>query len=165
MDLNDQIWPTLEGGYRIPYDASVILKELEATSDAKAINHIFLELWDNLHHQGDVGAASYLSSTSLIDICIRKNSLDWNYIGLCLIIEHCRRSDNNPKIPNQFNDDYFNALSRFEEYLLNNFKAIDDPTSLRLTLAFFATMHDQFDLGRAIEELDEDVLAEFLERD
>ena len=165
MDLNDQIWQTLEGGYRIPYDVSIILKKLEATSDTRAINHIFLELWDNLHHQGDVGVASYFSSIFLIDISIRKNSLDWNYIGLCLIIEHCRRSDNNPKLPTQFNDDYFNALSRFEEYLLNNFKAIDNPTSLRLTLAFFATMHDQFNLGRAIEELDEDVLAEFLERD
>ena len=164
MDLNDQIWPTVEGGYRIPYDASVILKELEATSDNRAINHIFHELWDNLHHQGDVGVASYLSSIFLIDNCIRKNSLDWNYIGLCLVIEHCRRSDNNPELPDPYKDKYFNALSRFEEYLLNHFKAIDDPTSLRLTLAFFATMHNQFDLGRAIEEMDEDVLAEFLER-
>jgi hypothetical protein len=165
MDLNDQIWPTLEGGYRIPYDASIILKELEEASDTVAVNNIFPELWDNLHHQGDVGIASYLSSILLIDICIRKNSLDWNYIGLCLIIEHCRRSDNNPKLPDEFNDEYFTALNRFEEYLLNRFRTIDNPTSLRLTLAFFATMHDQFDLGRAIEELDEDVLAEFLERD
>ena len=165
MDLNNQVWSTLEGGYRIPYDASYALKELKSTSDPKIINLILRGLWENLHHQGDVGTASYLSSISLIDICIDKKSLGWKYIGLCLVIEHCRRSDNNPEIPIEFKDDYFVALNRFEEYLLTNFKAIDDSTSLRLTLAFFATMHEQFDLGRAIEQLEEDVLAEFLERD
>ena len=164
MDLNSQIWSTLEGGYRIPYDASVVLKELKSTSDVKIIEHIFCELWDNLHHQGDVGVGSYLSSISLIDICIEKKSFDWNYIGLCLVIEHCRRSGNNSELPSQFKGDYFTALNRFEEYLLSNFKAIDDPTSIRLTLALFATLHEQYDLGKAIEKLDDDVLGEFLER-
>ena len=28
INLNDQIWKTLEGGYRIPYDVSIQLKEL-----------------------------------------------------------------------------------------------------------------------------------------
>jgi flavorubredoxin len=66
-------------------------------------------------------------------------------------------------LPDQFKEYYFNALTKFEEYLLSNFKVLNDPISLRLTLAFLATMHGQFDLGQAIENLDEDVLKEFLE--
>jgi hypothetical protein len=163
MKLNDPTWSSLEGGYRILYDPSIVLKELESTTDPAAINKLCSELWDNLHHQGDVGTASYLSVPSLVDICIKKTSLDWNFIGLCLVIEHCRRSGNNPEIPGEFEAYYFEALTRFEDYLLSNFKRIDDPTAFRLTLAFLATMHGQFDLGQAIENLDEDVLKEFLE--
>ena len=164
MDLENKIWKTIDGGYKIPYDASVPLKKLQTTSDQKMINEIFEELWENLHHQGDVGFASYLSVPILITTCIEKKSVDWNFIGLCLVIENRRQADRNPILPAEFNGLYFDALKQFEQYLLTNFKNIKDSTALRLTLAFFATVNGQADLGRAIENLDEDVLKEFLEQ-
>lgn len=42
----------MHGGYRIPYDASAPLIQLEAG------RHVWDELWNELHHQGDVGDAS-----------------------------------------------------------------------------------------------------------
>lgn len=162
MDLDNKTWATLSGGYKIPYNASNPLKKLRDTNRHDEIKAIFNELWDNLHHQGDVGSASYLAVTQLVPICITKKSLDWNFIGLCLLIEHCRLKEHNPEVPSEFQNVYFQSLADLERYLLLNFKSITDQTALRLTLALFATLSGQPGLGRAIESLDEDLLPEFL---
>ena len=67
-------------------------------------------------------------------------------------------------MPTEYNEEYFNALKTLEQYLLANFKSITDPDSLRLSLALFATLNGQANLGKAIENLDGDVLNEFIER-
>jgi hypothetical protein len=51
--LTDTIWRELQGGYRIPYDASKTLVRMERGES------VWEELWNELHHQGDVGVASY----------------------------------------------------------------------------------------------------------
>lgn len=163
MNLDDTKWTTLNGGYKIPYNASAPLKKLHSIDKQELMQPIFLELWDNLHHQGDVGLASYYSVPFIVSICIDKKSFDWNFIGLIVIIEECRLSESNPSIPTDLEQDYFNSLEKFEEYLLTNFKNITDSTSIRLSLAFFAFVKGEQDLGRAIEMLDEDVIQEFLE--
>jgi hypothetical protein len=111
-----------------------------------------------------VGTASYLAVPELIFICINKKSLDWNFIGLCALIENCRLEGHNPELPTEHQDSYFESLTQFERYLLINFKSITDQTALRLTLALFATLNGQPGLGRAIEILDEDLLPKFLEQ-
>ena len=164
MDLEDTLWKTLKGGYKIPYDVSRPLKKLRNADNFEDQQAIFNDLWENLHHQGDVGVASYLAVPQLIAICIDKRSLDWNFIGLCVVIENCRINNQNPELPAEYDDLYFGSLTKFEKYLLLNFKNIADRTALRLTLALFATINGQPGLGRAIENLDEDVLREFLDR-
>lgn len=163
MELDDRLWSTLEGGYRLPYNASRPLRRLKETKGQEETDAIFAELWDNLHHQGDVGLASYLALPQLISICIEKKSFDWNFIGLCVVIENCRIREGNPELPSEYDDLYFGALSQLEQYLLLNFKNINDQTALRLTLALLATVNGQPELGRAIENLDEDQLPGFLE--
>jgi hypothetical protein len=164
MELDNRIWATLEGGYKIPYNASRPLKKLRDATRQDEFPAIFTELWDNLQHQGDVGLASYLAIPQLVSICINKKSLDWNFIGLCVLIENCRLKGHNPELPNDYQDSYFESLTLFERYLLSNFKSITDQTALRLTLALFATVNGQPGLGRAIEILDEKILPEFLEQ-
>ena len=164
MDLDNRIWSTLQGGYKIPYNVSIPLKKLSHATRQDEFASIFTELWDNLHHQGDVGTASYLAVPQLVSICINKKSLDWNFIGLCVLIENCRLEDHNPELPIEYQDHYFESLTQFERYLLLNFKSITDQTALRLTLSLFATVNGQPRLGRAIEILDEDILPEFLEQ-
>ena len=164
MTLDNNIWATLEGGYKISYDASIALKTLRSTNDQTIIDNVFSELWENLHHQGDVGFASYLSVPHIVSTCIDKKSFDWNYIGLCVVIEHCRLLEHNPKLPVEYKDEYFDALNKLEQYLLFNFKNIKDSEALRLALALFATLNGQANLGKAIVNLDNDVLTEFLEQ-
>ena len=164
MELEDKTWGLLEGGYRIPYDASKPLKKLKGVISHKERQELFHELWENLHHQGDVGLASYLAVPHLIDICIENKSLDWNFIGLCVAIESCRINGKNPELPSQYDDLYFSSLTKFEKYLLANLKNINDRTGFRLALALLATVNGQPELGRAIEVLDEDVVDDFLSR-
>jgi hypothetical protein len=162
LDLDNKIWTTLNGGYKIPYDASIQLKQLRKVDTKDLMIPIFEELWEELHHQGDVELASYYSVPQLISICIDKKSLDYNFIGLCVTIEICRLSETNPIIPKELEQEYFDSLKEFQLYLISNFDNITDDTSLRLTLAFFAITKGQHDLGKAIDNLDEDVLKEFL---
>jgi hypothetical protein len=164
MELDDRIWATLAGGYKIPYNASRPLKKLRDATRQDEFAPVFAELWDNLHHQGDVGIASYLAIPQLVSICINKKLLDWNFIGLCVVIENCRLDGNNPELPEEYQNPYFESLSQFERYLLLNFKSITDQTALRLSLALFATVNGQPGLGKAIEILEEDLLQEFLEQ-
>lgn len=164
MNLDDLIWSEVEGGYRILYNPSTVLKQLEFAKDAETSANCFHELWEELHHQGDVGLASYFSVPQLIRICIEKHSLDWNYVGLCVVIENCRRRGNNPKLPSDFDRSYLAALSDFADYLLMNFRNIKDHDTSRLALALFAIVSGQADLGKALELLDEGALAELLER-
>jgi hypothetical protein len=162
MELEDRSWGLLDGGYRIPYDASKPLKKLKVVTSQKERQGLFDELWENLHHQGDVGLASYLTVPHLIDICIESKSLDRNFIGLCVMIENCRINGKNPELPSQYDDFYFSSLTKFEKYLLGNVKNINDRTAFRLVLALLATVNGQPGLGKAIEILDEDAVDEFL---
>jgi hypothetical protein len=61
INLDDMKWKEFDGGYRMPYDASVPLTRLEQATSSEEIDAIFAELWNELHHQGDVGLASYFS--------------------------------------------------------------------------------------------------------
>jgi hypothetical protein len=162
MTLENPIWATLEGGYKIPYNASIPLLQLRLASDKNTTFPIFKDLWDNLHHQGDVDLASYYAIPHLVEICVATNNLDWNYVGLCLTIEHCRLSDNNPILPNDLHDVYFHSLNRLKAFLLENFENINDEGTLKLTLSFFATIKGFTALGKAIELMDADVIEELL---
>jgi Holliday junction resolvasome RuvABC DNA-binding subunit len=77
-------------------------------------------------------------------------------------IENCRINGANPELPKQHDEIYFGSLSKFERYLLDNLKNISDRIGFRLALSLLATVNGQPRLGKAIENLDEDVLDEFL---
>jgi len=162
MDLNDKTWTRLEGGYRIPYDASGPLKRLRDSANLKEIDSALDELWENLHHQGDVGIASYLSIPKIIESLSQRRSFDWKFIGLVVLIENCRINGGNPELPAEYNDYYFGALSAFERYLLENFKSLSDPECLQSSLAFLATVNGLPGLGRVIEYLDDESIREFI---
>lgn len=138
--------------------------KIKDAANTKDRQEIFDELWENLHHQGAVGLASYLALPHLIDICIATKLLDRNFIGLCVAIENCRINGENPELPNQYNEIYFSSLMKFEKYLLANLKNIHDRDGFRLVLSLLATLNGQPQLGMAIEKLDEDGLDGFLSK-
>jgi hypothetical protein len=52
LALTDKRWQQMRGGYGVPYDASVPLAKLAAGQA------VWDELWNELHHQGDLGEAA-----------------------------------------------------------------------------------------------------------
>lgn len=163
MDLLDKIWQDLDGGYKIRYDVSVPLRELEETNSPLIIQKIWKELWNELYHQGDVGLASYLAIPQLVKIGRSKGLFDWNLLGLCSVIEQQRHSGNNPVLPTEYHDYYYQGLEDLKQFILSNIRMDLDDTTYTIALATFAICSGRIQLGKAIMELeDKIILDEFL---
>lgn len=164
MDFDHAIWKSAQGGYKIPYDASIPLKKLESATSKEQIKSVFDELWNELHHQGDVGLASYLALPHLVRIAKEKDLFDWNILGICAVIEQQRHLGNNPKLPVELTDYYQNGLNQLKLCILANIGKQLDHETFRVACSTLATVAGQIKLGKAIIELDESTMDEFLEQ-
>jgi len=163
MDLSDKRWKDLNGGYKAPYDASIPLAKLERSNTPEVINEVFKELWNELHHQGDVGVASYLAVPQLARIAIDKDLCDWNLLGICSTIEQQRHLGDNPDIPSEFLDYYYTGLANLKEFVIRKLTSKLDRTTFIVALSTIATCNGNYKLGKAILEMeDEEMLDKFL---
>ena len=164
IQLNDSRWKEFEGGYRMPYDASVALKKLAAAGNKKEADEIFKELWDELHHQGDVGLASYFSLPHIIQICKEKKLIDYNVFGLVAVIE-TERHDDNPELPVEYKEEYLREIRTGLVDLISI--VIQDNWDAALTstvTASLAAVKGQMEMAKAILKMDDpDTINEFLE--
>lgn len=117
ISLADPIWKELEGGYRVKYDASIPLTILSEETNFSKIKSILEELFEELHHQGDVGIASYLSVPHLIEIGITRKIVDWRIVALIAIIEIERHNEENPTIPHEYEKEYLESLQKVLTWL------------------------------------------------
>lgn len=164
ITLNDNLWKGLKGGYKTTYDVSVPLKRLEATKDELEIENIFQELWNELHHQGDVDLASYLAVPQLVRIARERNLFDWNVLAICATIEQQRQLGQNPALPKLYEDYYFDGLTQLKKFIVENIETIKDEITFRSSLSALAACHGHIKLSKAIIEMSDDVLDEFLQQ-
>lgn len=165
LSLDDPRWTQLEGGYRkVSYDASNALKQLETANSKEDMQTIYTELWDNLHHQGDVGIASYYAVPHMVRIANEKNVIDQNILGLVSLIE-IQRHKNNPILPKALYPAYSTALAELPA-MVKSVLTDDwdfDMTSAALTAIAISKGYTK--LANAIQNLDsDDVIEEFLEQ-
>lgn len=59
LDLDNPTWDGLDGGYLRPYNPVSALRRLEGVANPKEESGVYKDLWDELHHQGDLGECSY----------------------------------------------------------------------------------------------------------
>jgi hypothetical protein len=148
----------LLGGYRTPFDPRPILSKLESDVHAKEAWH---ELWEELHHQGDVGEASYASVPHLVRIYLQlgpDRSEVWNTFGLVAVIDLARTRGKNPDIPEWLKKDYFLAIQDLAEAgsaEVLRAKDLDDIRAILsiLAIAKGALTHAHFLLSYSDEEL------------
>lgn len=164
IPLNDSRWAVFDGGYRIPYDASIPLTQLETAATEEEIKAVFTELWNELHHQGDVGLASYFSVPHLIRIAKEKKLFDYNVPGLVTTIEIERHNDN-PKLPGEFEEAYlFSIHNELPDLVSQMMKTGWDTTLTATALAALAVSKGHIQMADAILKLeDQSTLHEFLE--
>lgn len=157
LPLSDPRWKSLEGGYKVPYDASAPLLRLERGEDA------WEELWEELHHQGDVGEASYASVPHLVRICSARATRDWNLYSLVSTIEVERHRKSNPPLPEWLRGDYQGALRDLLALGLKDLAAVEDALTLRSILGAVALAKGALQLGAWIAFADESEIQELLE--
>jgi hypothetical protein len=163
LSLNDPIWKTFEGGYRYPYDASLLLRQLQNATQDYEIKSVIDEFWQELHHQGDVGLASYMSVPHLIRIVNEKQLNDLDIINLICTIE-VQRHKNNPPLPAEYISDYENSLQELIKFPLQDINENWNLENSAILLTAIALSKGQTKLACAIFYMDrEDVIDEFLE--
>jgi len=164
LELNDPRWAEMEGGYKgTLYNASEALNKLKNATTSEDVNTIYQELWDELHHQGDVGLASYYSVPHMVSAAKSNQIIDYNVLGLVSLIE-IQRHKNNPPIPSLFYLAYSEALNELSLLAISIINNDWDLSTASAALTAIAIAKKQIKLGNAIQNMDsEDVIEEFLE--
>jgi len=157
--FDDQRWEGLEGGYRIPCDPRPALRVLEARDDPD----VWHQLWEELHHQGDVGEASYAAVPHLLRIQAQRSSVDWNVYALISTIEIERHRRGNPPIPNWLSESYRAAWDRVLELGTRDLGRTDDPLAVQAILGALALAKGELKLGAFIAESDSSEIDALLE--
>ncbi|WP_028980867.1 hypothetical protein [Sporocytophaga myxococcoides] len=158
IPLSDNSWRTFESGYRIPYDVSIPLLKLENSNSIDDQDKVLDELYEELHHQGDVGMASYLAVPHLIRIGLSKKISNWKILGLIAIIEIERHSEHNPRLPLNYENEYLKMLDKVSELaaLITNW----DRTFSSCALSAIAASKGHIDIAKVILEFEDEDLTE-----
>jgi hypothetical protein len=155
LGLDDKRWKDLEGGYRERFDPRPMLSKLEANRDTKSAWH---ELWEGLHHQGDVGAASYAAVPHLVRIYRGHGSIDWNTYAIVAVIDLAREEQRNPPIPKWLEQDYKQAIQDLAVVGAGEILRAKETEEIRAILAVLAISvgartHAKFLVDYSAEEL------------
>ena len=161
LELDDPRWKTLQGGYRVPYDASIALGKLKTTSDPEPV---WEELWNELHHQGDVGEASHAAVPQLVRIHTETGRLDWNLYALVSVIEIERHAKQNPPLPEWMKQSYELAWKKLIELGLRDLQNAEDELTVRSILGAIALGKGLKKLGGLLTTFDSDEIEDLYAR-
>ncbi len=161
LSFDDERWNRLAGGYRTRFDPRPFLKELESNNETKDARH---QLWENLHHQGDVGEASYAAVPHLVRIHRQGGTIDWNTYAIVAVIELARGNAKNPKVPEWLNEDYFQAIQDLAKVGSVELLRAQDSEDIRAILSVLAISKDARTHARFLLNYSEDELIELEDR-
>src|SRR5450631_803433 len=157
LSLTDPIWRALEGGYRVPYDVSKALARMEG---GELVSE---ELWEELHHQGDVGVVSYASIPQIVRITEARRESNWNLYALAATIEIERHRKNNPPLPDWLSASYVSAWEGLAKIALAYLAGKPDELMLRSALSVVALSRGDLKLGALLNHADTDEIADYVE--
>ncbi|RJF80475.1 hypothetical protein D3874_25410 [Oleomonas cavernae] len=152
LDLESPIWETLEGGYRVVYDPRPALLALERGENVAAA---WDELWNELHHQGDVGEASYAAVPHLVRIYAAGGAARYDTYAIVEVVEECRLAGNNPPLPDYLREPYEAAWRQLAELALRDLPLTDKLEIVSCILAVMAMSKGLSGLARIAAKFDE----------
>jgi hypothetical protein len=155
LSFDEERWTHLTGGYKTPFDPRPALRKLESQHDTTSA---WQELWEKLHHQGDVGDASYAAVPELVRIHRNRRAADWNLYAMVAIIELARTESQNPDLPNWLREDYFRSIEELAQMGAKDILSAEDSESKRAILSIMAIAgglrtHGKFLVRYSEEEL------------
>ncbi|MFD1986598.1 hypothetical protein ACFSOZ_29610 [Mesorhizobium newzealandense] len=144
--LNDERWSGLKGGYKVVYDPRPALRALALRYDNETV---WDELLNELHHQGDVGEASYAAIPEIVRISAEHAPANWGVYGLAAIIEEARLlDDRNPPIPDWIEPHYKAAWQTLFQLALRDLESQTDEMIVTYAFAVVALHRGMFGLAR-----------------
>lgn len=151
-------WTKMLGGYNVPYDPRPTISRLASdTTNERAWD----ELFENLHHQGDIGEASYASVPILVET-FRNKPRPWQFYFLVAIVESERSSETNPVVPDWLGDSYKKSIQDSKEFALNDMRSSTEKELIQGTLAVVALASDMIPLGMFVAQTTEDEIEEII---
>jgi hypothetical protein len=117
------------------FDPRPSLRTLESQRDTPTA---WKDLWEELHHQGDVGDASYTAVPELLRIHRNRSTADWNLYAIVTIIELARTESGNPPLPGWLEDDYFRSIQELAGMCAQEIFIATDPDTIRAILSVIA---------------------------
>jgi hypothetical protein len=160
LAFDDPRWITLKGGYHLPYDPRPALLRLEAE---ESVVSTWQELWDELHHQGDIDDASYAAVPHLVRIYSAKSDIDWNFYALISTIEIERHRRKNSSLPDWLAESYFQAWNELLKLALRDFPKAQSEIDVKTILGSLALAKQLLKLGTLIFNFDSIEIDEILE--
>jgi hypothetical protein len=162
LSLEDNRWTKLVGGYRILCDPRPLLAMLE---EGQAVDTAWRRLWEELHHQGDVGDASYAAVPHLIRIYKKSGVVDWNTYAIVAIIELARNEGDNPNVPEWLAESYFCAIRELAEVGATEVLLTEKSEVVRSILSVLAIAGNLRTHGRFLLQYSEDELLDIESRE
>lgn len=156
LPLTDPNWRKFEGGYRALYDASKPLARMERGES------VWKELWEELHHQGDVGVASYAVIPQIVRISEALGDRDWNLYALAATIEIARHREN-PSLPEWLEPAYKTAWDSLVNLALADLGGKPDELTLRSALSVVAIGRGDLKLGALLNHAGTDEIDAYVE--
>jgi len=135
LSLDDRRWLEMNGGYKLPFDPRPLFVELEADANSSSA---WDKIWNELHHQGDVGEASYASVPVLVRIYKARGGIEWKTYAFVATIELARTECDNPEVPEWLRNDYFGAIRELAELGTTEVMLCNDADTIRSMLAVIA---------------------------
>ena len=158
LDLDDFRWTKLDGSNRMRFDPRPLLARLEAGEGLAAT---WKDLWNELHHQGDVGEASFAAVPHLVRIYRNRGEINWNIYVIVAIIELARNEGQNPDVPEWLKDDYFSAIRELAEAGAAEVLRAKDPDTIRAILSVLALQRGLRIYAKLLACYSEDEVSEF----
>src|ERR1700722_20205007 len=153
LSLDDNRWNNLTGGYGTKCDPRPLLAQLESEQTRETA---WNGLWDELHHQGDVGEASFACVPHLVRIHRTDSTVDWNTYAMVAIIELARGKGNNPELPTWLEEDYHRAIRELAEIGAAKVRHADEPDTVRAILSVIAIAKGLRTHGKFLVKYSED---------
>ena len=120
-------------------------------------------LWDELHHQGTLGEASYAVIPYLAEYVRRTADLNWNIFAFAACVELQRTAQDNPPVPAEILDAYLESLQELPRLSLRETSQENwCAEQVRSVAACLALSKGQRLLARAYLELSEDTARQVL---
>lgn len=135
LSFDDKRWEQLSGGHRTQFDPRAAISKLESNLESE---DAWDALWEGLHHQGDVGGASYAAVPHIVRIYRQRRGDRWRTFGLVALIELARGRGTNPEIPNWLKQDYFQAIQDLAEIGSSEVMSEGDADAVRAMLSVIA---------------------------